>query len=236
MTMRPGALLAIGAASVMLLFGLSTYGQQVTVTYTGVANTSVQALGAYGGYYTGTVNGTPSSPGFICDDYSHDLVSTPQTWQATPTSFASLATSSAALAATMFGKSIGTKGYAEIAYLANLMAVTPASGQGAISAAIWSIGDSAVKSLSSWTAVQSAVTSLLASADSTILADGGSANYLENYTSGLWLYTPNLNSNPMPQEFVGYVAVPEGGAPMLYLLLGGLCCFSALWYRRRGQC
>jgi len=239
--------------SVLLGLALPAHGQDVTIDFTGVANTSVQALGAYAGYYTGTVtaNGvtTASTPGFICDDYNNEIFLPNESWQATATSFASLATSPTALSSALFGSTIGIDGYAAIAYLSNLMATTPASGQGDISAAIWYIGSlgSGTLSLSDLDATaQNYVTSLLgATGEFGAAGSSTSAALAELEGSSLWLYTPTgqditPSGDPFPQEFIGDVAVPnlsvpEGGAPWLYLLLAVFACSGAvaLRYGRR---
>ena len=230
--------------SVLLCLALPARGQDVTIDFTGVANTNVQALGAYAGYYTGTVNGVTSTPGFICDDYNNEIFLPSESWQATATSFASLATTPGALSTALFGSTIGIDGYAAIAYLSNLMATTPASGQGDISAAIWYIGSlgSGTLSLSSLDATaQGYVTSLLGATGEYGAVDSSTAAALaELEGSSLWLYTPidgtQTSGDPYPQEFVGDVAVPnlsvpEGGSPWLYLLLAAFACCGAVALR-----
>jgi len=233
--------------SVLLGLALPAHAQDVTIDFTGVANTSVQALGAYAGYYTGTVtaNGvtTAANPGFICDDYNNEIFLPSESWQATATSFASLATSPSALGTTLFGGTIGIDGYAAIAYLSNLMASTPASGQGDISAAIWYIGSigSGTLTLSDLDATaQAYVTSLLgATGEFGIVGSSTAAAIAELEGSSLWLYTPTgqditPTGDPFPQEFVSDVAVlpvPEGGAPWLYLLLAAFACCGAVALR-----
>jgi hypothetical protein len=230
--------------AVLISLALPACGQDVTIDFTGVANSNVQALGAYAGYYTGTVNGVASEPGFLCDDYNNEIFLPSESWQATATSFASLATSSAALGSTLFGGTIGIDGYAAIAYLSSLMATTPASGQGDISAAIWYIGSlgSGTLSLSDLdAAAQNYVTSLLgATGEFGTVGSSTAAALAELEGSSLWLYTPTGQDitpvgDPFPQEFVGSVAVlpvPEGGAPWLYLLLAAVACFGAAVLRR----
>lgn len=229
--------------------------QDVTIDFTGVLNTSVQTLGAYAGYYTGTVNGVASTPGFICDDYNNDIFLPTESWQATATAFSSLATSPTALNSTLFGNTIGIAGYAAIAYLSNLMASTPASGQADIAAAIWYIGSIGSSSAASiWSQLDSTargyVYQLLGNSTTAGLYDGTdgftgasiytSAATAELGTSSLWLYTPTGAQivpvgDPFPQEFVGNVAVPEGGTALMYLLLATLFCGGALFLRNREQ-
>lgn len=244
-------------ACALLCASLSASAQSdlVTIKVTGVKNTSVQALGDYAGYYTGTVGGVASTPGFICDDYK-DVVYAGETWTARAISFASIATSATALSQTSFGATIGVNGYAALAYLANLMSTTAASGQGAISAAIWYIGslssasstgnyNSALKMYDSisWSSLsataQAYVTSLLGSG--MFGAVGGSSTTATTYLtssacSNMWLYVPTSWTGSRPQEFIGFVPVnvPEGGANWIYLLLAGLAC-SGAFYLKRGK-
>jgi hypothetical protein len=233
-----------------------TFGQQdVTIDFTGIANTNVQALGAYAGYYTGSVNGIADTPGFICDDYNNEIFLPSESWQATATSFASLAASSTTLSTTLFGNTIGLAGYAAIANLANLMAVTPASGQADIAAAIWYIGSLNSGNVVPWSdldpTAQGYVTALLGYGSTAGTYDGtdglGSASVYTSAAltelegSSLWLYTPTGAEitpvgDPFPQEFVGNVAVvptPEGGAPLMYLLVAGMSCFGAMYINSR---
>lgn len=247
---RVGSLVTV-VGTVLLCLGIPVFGQNVTINFNGIVNPSVQALGAYAGYYTGTVNGVASQPGFICDDYNNNIFLPSESWQATATSFASLVTPggtpTVALSTVLFGNTIGVSGYAAIAYLSNLMASTPASGQGDISAAIWYIGSigSGTLSLSSLDSVaQGYVTSLLG-AGSMFGAVGANTTAAVNEleASSLWIYTPTGAGiipvgYPFPQEFVGSVAVlpsPEGGAPILYLLLALIACGGAIFVHRRKQ-
>ena len=251
MEMRAGRLAAV-AGSVLLCLTIPVFGQDVTIDFTGVANTNVQALGAYAGFYTGTVNGVASEPGFICDDYNNEIFLPSESWQATATSFSSLVSggqATAALGTTLFGNSIGLAGYAAIAYLSNLMASTPAAQQADISAAIWYIGSIGTGTLSLSnldTTAQNYVTSLLGTTGLFGSGTPGSftnAAVAELENSSLWIYTPTGQGitpagDPFPQEFIGSVAVvsaSEGGAALLYLLLAALCCFGALYLRNRKQ-
>jgi len=245
---------ALVAASALLWSPTRALSQQdVTIEFTGVANPSVQTLGAYAGYYTGTVNGVASTPGFICDDYNDEIFLPQESWQATANSFSSLATSSTARNAALFGNTIGIAGYATIAYLANLMASTPAAGQADIAAAIWyigTIGSSNPLSFSSLDATaQGYVDEWLGDSTTKGLYDGTygltsataftSAATAELAGSNLWLYTPIANTqtsgDPYPQEFVGSVAVPEGGTALTFLLLATLFCGGAFFLRNREQ-
>jgi hypothetical protein len=238
------------AGSMLLCLAVPTFGQEdVTIDFTGVANTSVQALGAYAGFYTGTVDGVTENPGFICDDYNNEIFLPSESWQATAVSFASLVGPPSTLGSTLFGSTIGLAGYAAIANLSSLMAVTPASGQADIAAAIWYIGaiGTGTVPLSSLDATaQGYVVALLGNSTTKGLYDGTygfsstgtAAADAELLNSSLWLYTPtgadvNPSSDPFPQEFVGNVAVPEGGTALMYLSLAGLVCFGAMFFKSR---
>jgi hypothetical protein len=242
--------LVVIAGSMLLCTAIPMFGQEdVTIDFTGVANPSVQTLGAYAGYYTGAVNGVTENPGFICDDFNNEIFLPSESWQATAVSFASLAAPSSTLGDTLFGSTIGLAGYAAIANLSSLMAITPASGQADIAAAIWYIGSIGTGTVpfSSLDAVsQGYVDSLLGDATMKGLYDGTDgfsstatqAALAELADSNLWLYTPTGADitpvgDPFPQEFVGNIAVPEGGTALMYLSLAGLVCFGAMFFESR---
>jgi hypothetical protein len=246
--------LAVLASAALLCSGTAAFGQEdVTIDFTGVANYNVQALGAYAGYYTGSVNGTAENPGFICDDYNNEIFLPDESWQATALSFSSLVSGGsvdlATLDTTLFGGTIGLSGYAAIANLASQMATAvtmPNSTQlqADISAAIWYIGS--VNSVAPNTTVpfssldagaQALVNEMLA-LYGPLGSDTDAAAIAELESSSLWLYTPtgayiNPAGDPFPQEFIGNVSVPEGGAALLYLLLAGTTCFGALFMNKR---
>jgi hypothetical protein len=133
------------------------------------------------------------------------------------------------------------------------MAVTPAAGQGDISAAIWYIGSlnsASPVSLSSLDATaQGYVASLLGNGSQKGLYDGtngfsttataAAITELEN-SSNLWIYAPTGKdivpiNDPFPQEFIGNVSVPEGGAALVYLLVASFACFGAMRIKSRTQ-
>lgn len=72
---------------------------------------------------------------------------------------------------------------------------------------------------------------------------GDTAALMELSDSSLWLYTPTgldiaPQGDPMPQEFVGSVAVvsaPEGGAALFYLLLAMAACSGAMFFSYRDR-
>jgi len=231
---------------VVLWFAVPAFAQDVTIDFTGVANTSVQVLDSYAGYYTGTVNGVAEAPGFICDDFNNEIFLPSESWQATAASFASLATISAGQldSSTLFGSTIGLDGYAAIANLATQMATASPAQQANLSAAIWYIGSLNSASVVPWTdltaAQQNLVNQLLALYGSFSAGSDSSAALAELESSSLWLYTPTgagitPAGDPFPQEFVGNVAVPEGGAAYMFLLLAGGSCFGAIFFKHRNR-
>lgn len=259
--MRIKYLSLIAIAGSVLCLGTHAFGQDVTIDFTGIANPNVQALGAYAGFYTGSVNGVTDNPGFICDDYNNEIFLPDESWQATATTFSSLVTGGSVnmsvLNTTLFGSTIGLAGYAAIANLASQMAAAVSMPnsvqlQADISAAIWYIG--AVNSISPNVAVplsdldsgaQALVANMLALyGPFGSSSDADAAAIAELEASSLWLYTPTgkdispaQDASYFPQEFVGNVAVaaPEGGAPLAYLLLAGAACFGAMFFGFRRQ-
>ncbi len=222
--------LAVVAAA-LLCFALPALGQNTNVFFNGGFQGDIYGGGADGnvgtGFYDGSINGVivgpgGSSPGMVCDDYSHDITAG-ESWTANGINAASL--NAGNIGQTEFGAAIGLSGYTEIAYLVNQMFSTnPNSAtQSAISQAIWFItsGGASTKG------------GLLAGAALTFfnnaIAFGGSLSDFAN----LWVYTPLPNNGP--QEMWGVVAVPEGGAALLYLLLAGVSCFGAMFFRSRKQ-
>ena len=119
------------------------------------------------------------------------------------------------------------QGYQALAYLANDMftnGVGNSSLQSSISQALWYL-------------TSEAIGSPIWGLDSTAQ---GLVNYVENLSndpalstySGLFLYTqPFIPTGP--QEMWGQIPVPEGGSPLMYLLLAGITCFGAMFYSRR---
>lgn len=239
-----------------LWFAAPAFGDTVTIDFTGVANTSVQALGAYAGYYTGSVNGVTDSPGFICDDYDNEIFLPGESWQATANSFASLATmtTSELDSSTLFGATIGLDGYAALANLATQMETATPAEQANISAAIWYIGVLNGGDPVPWgdltSAQQALVTEMIGLYGNFTGGSDSAAAIAELDASSLWLYTPTgaditPDYDPFPQEFIGNVPgddppdppdpVPDGGAGFMYLLLAALTCGGAMFCRYRDE-
>jgi hypothetical protein len=161
----------------------------------------------------------------ICDDY-FDNITAGQSWKANGVSAASLTDSNIG-SLTLFGASIGVAGYTEVAYLANLMLTSSgltSAQQGAISEAIWFITSGGKSG-----ALGSTALGYLNAALANFSANKISLSQFTN----LFVYLPNPLGKGQPQEMWSLVSVPEGGAALGYLFLGGLCSFGAIFLRSR---
>ena len=188
--------------------------------------------GVYVGAYNATVNGQSSK--IICDDFSDDTYLN-ESWTANVTSFSNLGSSKTPMWTSQNNSSTL---YADAAWLATQM-LAPANQsnnvQGYLAYALWSLfNPNALKGLSS--------TQL-----------GGVNYWLSMIPAGLtpsqyanfFIYTPDLTKSitcgggncptAPPQEFLGFVSAPEGGAALLYLLLAAASCFAAIAVRHRRQ-
>jgi len=232
-------ILLLTATVGLLLLASSAFGQEIIqMTFSGWDNQSWDSGGT--GFYYGSVNGTPvgpgyASPGYLCDDFT-DEIYIPESWQANAYNVSALLSNWGTMSGdTFFGGKVGEAGYLEMAYLVeasfqgtlgNIFAGATAndvsevlwcitggptncySGSGGMSAAAWKL----------WQYVQ--------------------ANY-QTFTASefanLWLYVPTCTqgSSGCQQEMWGEVAVPEGGAALMYLLLAGVSCFGAMFLRSR---
>jgi hypothetical protein len=240
---RFGALVAISAAA-LLGFSLPAIAQDgVTVQFTGGYTTTWgNSGGDYGaGIYSANINGAPSSSGIICDDFNDEITSG-ETWNASAYQVSSLVSSTnPTLGDTLFGKTIGVTGYADVATLVSMM-FSGASSYGSItgitqaelSSAIWylttpgGITGLDAKALALVGAVQLAFNNNLT----------GATDYLASLTN-LWILTPSpltgVGSGEPQEMFTMALAVPEGGAAILYLLLAALACGGAIFFGRRKQ-
>jgi hypothetical protein len=220
------------AAAALLCFGPNLFGQSANITMTDPGNNVMN--GVYVGPYNATVNGTSAQ--IICDDFADDTY-TNESWTATVTTVSNLN-------GTKWGNN--TALYNEAGYFATQMMglesnpTGNAQTIGYLSYVIWAIFDA--KDVKSWLTAQgqsgintwNAIQSYLASA-------GKYAGFTP--PSNFFIFTPNLN-NPItcnggpcptapPQEFIGFLNMPEGGSALLYLLLAGLACGSAVMLRSK---
>jgi len=186
--------------------------------------------GVYVGPYTANVNGKSSQ--IICDDFADDTYLN-ESWTANVTSFSNLGSSSVPM---WSSKGNSSTLYADAAWLATQMFVTAnknTTSEGYLAYALWSLfNPNALNGLSS--------TQLT-----------GVNNFLSQIPTGLtpsqfanfFIYTPDLTKSitcgggtcqtAPPQEFLGFVSAPEGGAALLYLLLAAASCFGAIVLRQR---
>ena len=208
--------LAVITLAALLCFALPALGQ-VTVQFEAGLSSYGDAYGSdQTGLYGGVINGVNTQ--MVCDDFYHNI-SDGQSWSANVVNVASLSST----AGLQFA-SIGLNGYTELAYLVSQMFAlgnTDPADKSLISQAIWYI-----------TSGGSAGTSNVWSTNA--------ANFLATFgTAGLtkfaWLeiLTPTNQSSSGPQEM--WAPVPEGGTALLYLLLAGVACFGAMFFRSRNQ-
>ncbi len=205
-----------------------------------LAQTQLELTGVNGNNYDGIFIGPydiqvggPSGQtyGMICDDFNDDI-GVGSTWKANPVSV-----SASTLSQTLFGYQSGAlQGYEEVAALsyAILFGNQGATNNALMQYAIWAIF--------SPTQVESYLVQTLGSVNgaatwSTIqgLIAWASKNGSQSLLSEFIVWTPaNCKSGSCGgQEFLQFV--PEGGAAWMYLLLGGITCFGAMFYSRRQQ-
>jgi hypothetical protein len=220
-------------AAALLLLVPSVFGQNTTMYFNGGYQGSNWTYGSETvgtGFYDGSINGVqvgPSQsggPGMVCDDFN-DNIHSGETWTANAINASALNSSN--IGQTLFGASIGLTGYTELAYLVNQLFTTPnpsGATQAAYSEAIWALGGGLAASSLTGQAL-----TFYNSAKSMYASGQISLAQFAN----LWIYTPNPQGPGEAQEMWGLVAVPEGGAAMLYLLLAGVSCFGAMWVRSR---
>jgi hypothetical protein len=214
-----------------LIFLPLAFGQNATLNFNGGYqgsnwNYGSETVGT--GFYDGSINGVqvgpgqPGGPGMVCDDFN-DHVTTGETWTATAINASTLSSN---LGALLFGNSIGVTGYTEVAYLVYQMFTTSPSAatQAAYSEAIWALTGGVNVS---------ALTGQALTFYNNAKADWNTMTSTE--LASLWIYTPNPRGPNEAQEMWGLVPVPEGGSAIAYLLLAGLCCFGAMFFRRQQQ-
>lgn len=222
----------IGALIIGL--GLPALGQgiPVTVTVTSVSGSPTVTVGGEtvaAGVYDGTTSLPGATPGLICDDFAGQ-VTPPATWNALAYQVSTL-TPTIIATDLLFGgahtppfANIGVHGYAALADLVNLSFNSAGNPtlQADISEAIWSITSPGLSGVDA--AAQTLAANALAYATST-------SDSFSQY-SNLWIYVPTSDL-ATTQEMWG--RVPEGGSALMYLLLGGLFCFGAVFLNFRNR-
>jgi hypothetical protein len=239
-------LLVVGAFLISVTSAFAQVGN-VPMYFNGGYQGSVWSGGPEGsvatGLYDGSINNVnvgpgQQSPGMICDDY-YDNITTGEHWTATGYQVSALNASN--IGNTLFGGlranwsllpgfSVGIagalQGYAALAYLANDMfthAVGNSALQSSISQAMWYLTSAAIGQPIG--GLDSQALALVAQAE-------GAKNMSLSTYAGLFIYTQPFDPTG-PQEMWGQIQVPEGGAALMYLLLGDVACFGAMFYSRR---
>lgn len=227
----------------LLLFASSAFGQEVTNMYFNGWDGSGWDGGGTGFYY-GSVNGVSvgpgyASPGYLCDDFA-DEIYIPESWQANSYQVSTLLANwtGSGNNGTLFGSAIGETGYLEMAILVeasfngtlgNLGGIGATADQ--LSEVLWCItggpGSACNKSTMGATAYNLWQWVL-----------SNHSGYSLSQFANLWLYVPingSQSQGGQPQEMWGNISVPEGGAALMYLLLAGVSCFGAMFFRSRSQ-
>src|ERR1039457_3358378 len=209
---------ALGFASLtlaaLLCVALPAFGQTSMQFVSSTSEYGDPFGSAQTGLYGAVINGTSTL--MVCDDFNHEITDG-ETWTANGVNAASLTSTTGLQFA-----GIGLYGYTELAYVVNQMFTTsPSSAQRSIfSQVLWAITGgitSAQLSPAALTLYNYVTTTSLPS--------------LSTYTN-LWIYTPTDQTLGGPQEMW---AVPEGGAALMYVLLAGVSCFGAMFFRSRRQ-
>ena len=226
------ALLSLGslASAQNIILSPGTNAVTYTGNYSAIFSNQDESVGA--GTYSAAINGTASSSGIICDDYNDEITSGEQ-WSAYGYQASSLASGN--VSNTLFGGTIGLAGYAEVASLVSMMfsgstiygRITGVT-QAELSSAIWDITTpGGIKGL------DAKATMLVAAVEAVFSGNTSAASaYLAKMTN-IWILTPTASEPNRPQEM--WVAVPEGGAAVMYLLLAGAFCFGAMLFCSRSQ-
>jgi hypothetical protein len=235
--------LLLTVAAGFLLFASSAFGQEeVPMTFNGWDGSSWDGGGT--GFYYGSVNGTPvgpgySSPGYLCDDFADEIYN-PESWSAHAFQVSTLLSNWTGNGnnGTLFGSQIGETGYLEMAILVEAAyngSLGRIDGLGAtvdqLSEVLWCItgGPGSACSKSTMEATAYALWQYILNNHS---------GYTLSQFANLYLYVPingTQSQGGQPQEMWGNVGVPEGGAALMYLLLAGISCFGAMFFRSRNQ-
>lgn len=234
------------AALAAFCFGLPAFAQN-SVTLTGVngsyspGSLCSAASGCeqvYTGQYYATVNGNANSP-IICDDFNHN-VSIGQTWNASAVNTSTLSS----VSGLEFGAGVTNAqgsytGYQVYAMVASLVSEVFTLNNGTasifdgihnvtgtdLSEAIWDI-----TTKGGITGISANAAALVSYVEALFGSDSSSQALAYLHGLNLWILTPSPNDGP--QEMWS-LSVSEGGAALMYLLLGGLFCFGALYKRNR---
>jgi hypothetical protein len=240
MKIKAGGLGSIAGAALLCL-GLPAFGQSVvSVDFTGgYSTTFANSSGDFGaGIYTGTINGK-SSPGIICDDFN-DEVTAGETWNAKAYQASSLASGN--IGSTLFGNSIGLTGYAEVATLVSMMFGNTPNSYGGITGITQSELASAIWDITTPGGINGLDAKAKALVASVELAFTGNVSKATTYLAtltNLWILTPDpltgVGSGEPQEMWTENLKVPEGGAASMFMLLAGVSCFGAMFFKFRNR-
>jgi hypothetical protein len=206
-----------GAAAIALLcFVPSAFANSGSLTLTGAGNNVMNNV--YVGPYYATVNGAANTA-VICDDFADDSV-VGHSWNFNTNNFSTLGTA-------LWGNQ--TKNYEAAAWLTVQMLSlngNPSNNTqvGYLSFAIWSLFDKSA--LAGLTSVQ------LAGVNAWLAKVPGNLT-LAMFSNFVILTPQGCTPGSCPgQEFLE-MTMPDGGSSVMYLLLAGMACFGAIFFRGR---
>ncbi len=189
-------------AMMALVLANTAVANSVTMTYEGHQGVGPQGGSPYIGYpYYFSINGSSTFTPLMCDSFDNNI-RVGETWQATVTPFLA--------GIGLFGPTTSLDYRAAGLIFKSMLAGTLTSNQAQW--AIWGLFSSNARSQSYFTTIGAGLI------DSTYL--GLAAYAPKSDYAGLFLYTPIAGTQSwgsMPQEFIGYSAVPE---PASLTLLG----------------
>jgi len=189
------------AALLALTFTGTSFANSVTLTYKGHQGVIAKNGSPFIGYpYYFSINGSSTLTPLMCDSYDNNI-SLGETWHATVTPFLQ--------GVGMFGSTASLDYKAAGLIFKSMLAGTLTTTQAQW--AVWGLFSSNARSNSFFTTINGA------SIDATYLAAAGTAP--NSSYNGLVLYTPIAGTQSiggLPQEFIGYSAVPEPGSLLLF--------------------
>jgi len=192
---------ALFVAVMALVLANTAAANSVTMTYEGHQGAGPQGGSPYIGYpYYFSINGSSTLTPLLCDSFDNNIMRG-ETWQATVTPFLA--------GVGLFGPTTSLDYRAAGLIFKSMLAGTLTSNQAQW--AIWGLFSSNARSQSYFTTIGAGLI------DSSYL--GLAAYAPKSDFSGLFLYTPIAGTQSwgnMPQEFIGYSAVPEPASLTLF--------------------
>jgi hypothetical protein len=191
----------LSAALLALILTGSCFANSVTLTYKGHQGVVAQNGSPFIGYpYYFAINGSKAFTPLMCDSYDNN-VSLGETWQANVTPFLQ--------GVGMFGSTMSLDYRAAGLIFKSMLAGTLTTTQAQW--AVWGLFSTNAQKNPYFSTINGATI------DATYLAAAGTAP--NSSYNGLVLYTPiagTQSAGGLPQEFIGYSAVPEPGTLMLF--------------------